>query len=62
LAQEVLLGRENTEGVKKLCNVFPVDRLAERDKIWHYEGHLCVAGHLLCWWTLVHFSGSTNCQ
>jgi len=28
--------------------------------MWYNEGHLCVAGHFLFRWTLVHFPGSTN--
>jgi len=38
----------------------PVHCLAEHDEIWHHKGHLCIAGHLLFWCTLVHFFGNTN--
>jgi len=48
------------KGVKKICNTFVIHCLAECDEIWHDEGHFYVAGHLLFWWTLVHFCGSTN--
>jgi len=37
-----------------------VHRLAKHNEIWHDRGHLCVAGHLLFWWTLVHFFSNTN--
>ena len=30
--------RQNTEGCKKICKAFLVQRLAERDEIWHNEG------------------------
>ena len=59
-AQEVPLGRQNTDGCKKISNAFLVHRFAERYEIWHNEGHWWVADLKLCWWTLVHFSGSKN--
>ena len=31
-------GRQNTKGCKKICNVFLVHRLAERNDIWHNDG------------------------
>jgi len=52
-AQKVLLWFQNTEGIKFFCNAFLIHLLAESDEIWHSDGH---------WWTLVHFSGSTNFQ
>jgi len=33
--------------VDKICNFFSGALFAERDEIWHDEGHLCVAVHLL---------------
>jgi len=59
LTQGVFLGNRGLPG-KHFSNAFLVHRLAERDKIWHNEGHLYVAGHRLFWWTLVHVSGSRN--
>jgi len=59
-AQEVPLGRQNTDGCKKISNAFLVHRFAERYEIWHNEGHWWVAGLRGFWWTLVHFSGSIN--
>ena len=55
---EVPWGAKILKGIKIFCNAFLEHRLAERDEIWHDKGHLCVAGHFLLWWTLVHFSGS----
>jgi len=40
------------------CNAFLVHHLAERNEIWHDGEHWCIAGHLLFWLTLVHFSRS----
>ena len=50
---------KNTEGCKH-CNTFLVHRLAECDEIWHNVGYWCVGDFKEFWWTLVHFSGSTN--
>jgi len=44
----------------KNCKSLLLRRLADRDEIRHDDGHLCVADHLLFWWTLAYFSGSRN--
>jgi len=35
-------GAKIVKGIKNFCNAFLVHRLAERDEIWHEEGHLCI--------------------
>jgi len=58
LAQGSSLSAKILKSIKKSCNAFLVHRLAERDEIWHDEGHLCVVGHLF-WWTFVRGSCDT---
>jgi len=53
LAQGVLLGHQNTEGCKKICNAFLVHSLSQGDKMWqrYGSGQLTLIPQI--WWTLI---------